>query len=91
MIKKTEIRVKHMANSTVTVEVIAESIVQISSGIKVLRAGKLNDKALFLLIQHACPTSGAMKKPSAKEIKMVLDGIASLEEQYLKKGVGHGG
>jgi hypothetical protein len=80
-----EVRVKQFANAPVAVEVIAESIVQIAEGIKALRSGKLNDKALFLLIQNACPTKDYTKKPSAKEIKAIFDGIESLEAQYLKK------
>ena len=38
-----------------TVEVIAASVKAISDGIKKLRSGPLNDKALVLLIQHSCP------------------------------------
>jgi hypothetical protein len=74
----------------VPTEVIAEAIIAISEGVKKLRAGKLNDKALVLLIQHAAPTvpgkRGYSKAPlSAKTIKAVLDGMEGLQEQYLKK------
>jgi len=66
--------------------VIAEAILAISEGVKRLRASRLNDRALVLLIQHACPSVGKFnQKPvSAKEVRSVLDGIESLEREYLK-------
>lgn len=74
-------------NRQVPVEVMAESIKAISTGIKKLIAGPLNEKALILLIQHATPGIGYSGKPSAKEIRNVLEGIESLEKVYLRKKV----
>ena len=68
----------------VPVEVIAQSIEAISVGIKKLRAGPLNDKALILLIQHATPLLSYGKRVGTTEIKAVLTGIESLEKTYLK-------
>lgn len=71
----------------VPTEIIAESILAISEGIKRLRNGMLNDKALVLLIQHAAPSvkyNGG--KLSATEVRAVLDGMESLERAYLTKG-----
>lgn len=59
-------------------EVIAKSIRDIAAGIKQIRAGALNDKALVMLIQHA---SGV----NQREVKNVLWALDNLAAQYLKK------
>lgn len=68
------------------VEVLAESISSIAQGVKKLLAGPLNERALVLLIQNACPQVG--KYPphaiTQKEVKAVLEGLQSLEKEYLK-------
>lgn len=72
----------------VPAEVLAENIVRIADGIRRLRSGRLNDKALYLLIQHAAPTLGAKyttTRVSLAEIKAVFEGIEALERTYLKK------
>jgi len=75
----------NLENQETTIEVLADSIKSMSDGIKKLRAGRLNDKALFLLIQHAStsPYRNGLKV-SITEIKSVLGGIADLERTYLK-------
>lgn len=65
----------------VPVEIIANSLVSMADGIKALRAGPLNERALLLLIQHAMP---ATDRPSTKLIKGVLDGVEALKRTYLK-------
>lgn len=76
--------VKQVEGSEVPVEVIAQAVLSISQGIKKLRTGPLNDYALVLLIQHACPP--VKHKPiSQKEVKTVLAGLEALERTYLKK------
>lgn len=65
----------------VPTDVIASALVEIASGIKKLRSGALNERALLLLIQHAIPQSD---RPSVKQIKAVLDGAESLKTSYLK-------
>ena len=70
------------------VEVIAESIKAIAEGIRKVRNGPLNDKALLLLIQHAAPNTGGrynQSKIGLTEIRAVIEGIESLEATYLKK------
>lgn len=64
----------------VPTEVLAQSIVAVSDGIKKLRAGRLNDRALILLIQH----SATYKLPQV-QVKSVLDAIEGLAATYLKK------
>lgn len=63
-------------------EVIASALVSISDGIKKLRAGSLNDRALVLLIQHAMPQA---ERPTGKQIRAVLDAAEGLKNEYLKK------
>lgn len=60
-------------------EVMASAIVSISQGIKKLRSGRLKDRALYLLIQHAAP--GTI---SIKTIKAVIEGLESLQKNYVK-------
>lgn len=60
-------------------EVLAKSVKDIADGVRALRSGRLNDRALILLIQNAAPA-----KLSAKTVRAVLEGMASLEKEYLK-------
>lgn len=61
-------------------EVIADAIVSISEGISRLRQGRLNDRALLILIQHAAPEA-----ITQKDIRAVFAGIENLRSAYLKK------
>lgn len=79
-----KVTVKQDEQKVVPVEVIAESIVAISAGIKKLLNGPLNRKAVTLLIQHSAPTGRNGQKISQGDINDVLDGIESLEKTYLK-------
>lgn len=79
----TKVVVKQDPEALVPTEVIADSIKMIAAGLHVMRSGRLNEKAVRLLIQHACPYDRG-KQISATTVKVVLDGIASLEATYLK-------
>ena len=68
----------------VPTEVIAASIEAIAEGLRKIRAGRLNEKALVLLIQHAAPLVSG-RRITASEVKAVIGGIESLESTYLKK------
>lgn len=63
-----------------TLEEIAEAVSSIAKTVKSLRKGPLNEKALLLLIQHA-----TVGKPSQRLIQAVLDGMETLDEQYLSE------
>lgn len=70
----------------VTTEVLAQSIREIAEGMRSLRRGRLNDKALVLLIHHAAkPATKYGAKPSQSDVRIVLDAIESLDAQYLRK------
>ena len=80
--------VKQVPESEVPTEVLADSIVAIAAGIKKLRTGRLNDRALYLLIQNAAPNVGGKYRSaplSIKSIEAVFEGIAALESTYLRK------
>ena len=83
-----KIIVKQDAEKPMPVEILAEAIKAISDGIKKLRSGRLNERALILLIQHAAPTvrTGRYTRTTitAKTVKTVLEGIGNLESEYLK-------
>lgn len=74
--------VKQTPDAEVPTEVLAESIVAISQGVKKLRAGRLNETALVLLLQHAC--KGVV---SRNHIKCVLDALQDLERLYVRRAV----
>lgn len=61
----------------ITTEVIAESIKKISDGMKQIKAGRLNDKAIIYLLHKS---SGV----SQDKIKKILNSLESLEMEYLK-------
>jgi hypothetical protein len=79
--------VKQDEQKPVPVEVLAASIREIAQGVKKLREGPLNDKALVLLIQHntrGCGSYGS-GKASTNDIRAVLESMETLEAAYLKK------
>lgn len=72
----------------VPVELLATSIVAISQGIKKLRKERLNDRALYLLIQEAAPRKGSRSNSpqlTLKEIAAVIEGMDRLEETFIRK------
>lgn len=75
-----------MINAAVTAagesatEIIADAIVAISDGIKRLRNGRLNDRALVMLIQSAAPG-----KVTVSDIRSVLAGIERLRSSFLRR------
>lgn len=81
-----QVVLKQDAEKIVPTEVLASSIEAIAAGVAKLRAGRLNDKALVLLIQHAAPSVGRYppRNITAKEVRAVMEGIESLEKTYLK-------
>jgi hypothetical protein len=76
-----KIVVKQEPEKEVPVEVLATAITEIAQGIRKLRNGRMNDRALFLLVQHSSPGP----KMSLAEIKSVFDGIDALERTYIQK------
>lgn len=62
----------------VPTEVIAQSIKEISDGMRKLRTGRLNDRAIVTLLHETT-------KISRTDIKTVLDGLEELEGTFLKK------
>lgn len=65
-------------------EVLAQSIVAISDGLKALRSGKLNNRALVLLITHACPRMRGAGPVSKTHVEAVLAGIENLKREYIR-------
>lgn len=81
-----KVLVKQDEKNEIPTEVIASAIVVIAEGMKKIRAGRLNEKAIELLVQHASTTTGyPQRKPSLSEVRSVLNGLESLEKTYLKK------
>ncbi len=84
---KTKVTVKQDEEKPVAVEVLAASIKAIADGVKKLREGPMNEKALLLLIQHntrGCGKYGS-GHASTGDIRAVLESMESLEAAYLKR------
>lgn len=82
------LRVTQQPDAEVPTEVLADAIVTIAQGVKKLRAGRLNDDALCMLIAYATPAVGKTypkKQVGKREVRAVLAGIEALERTYLKK------
>lgn len=58
-------------------EVIADDIKAIAEGVRKLRAGRLNERALLLLVASASGVNQTICKD-------VLDGLATLDKRFLK-------
>lgn len=84
--KQSPVSVIQNPAAPVAVEILAESIVAISQGVKKLLAGPLNETALLLLITHACPppTANCTQRVGQRDVRAVLSGIQALESEYLK-------
>lgn len=76
--KNTKARVVQDKENPIATEIIASSIREISQGVKKIRAGSLNDKALILLLSKS---SGVAQY----ECERVLNSLESLESTYLRK------
>jgi hypothetical protein len=79
------IKVTQKEGEEVPTEVLASEIIAISAGIRKLRSGRLNDRALVLLIQSASPSDGSGQKITLSAIKSVLDGMSDLERMFIRK------
>ncbi len=94
MTKPKAVVIKQEVGAEVSAEVLAREISAIAAGIKRLRAGRLNERAIVLLIQHASPSVGygyKKQKPiSATIVRAVLEGMESLEATYLRKAAPRG-
>ncbi len=64
---------------------IAEQIRVLSEGFThLLNNTKLNERALMMLLHHACPPDDRGKKLSRRTIARVLEGIERMPELFLK-------
>lgn len=73
-----KVKVVQTDEQEIPVEILAESIKEIAAGVKKLRSGKLNDRAIILLISDNCNVG----RPA---IRKVLESMETLAATYLKK------
>lgn len=73
------IKIKQDEEKPIATEIIAESIVKISSAIRQMRSGRLNNRALVILIQAA-----ALGRISQADVSLVLNVMEDLEKTYLR-------
>lgn len=88
--KPSIITIKQNSESPIPVEVLADSIVAISKGMKAVLDGPLQERAILLLIADACerPIRNGNTIIGIKTVKAVLDGIKDLERQFVKSKSG---
>lgn len=72
-----KVTVKRHAIDPEPVEIIAQSILDISSGVKAMFATRLTRKAIVVLIQH-------QSKLPMRDIECVLNNLECLEKDWLK-------
>lgn len=77
MMAKTRIIKPQEPEKEIPTEVLAQSILEISLGVKKLLDGRLNERALNVLLREATGVGIA-------EIKKVLDALEHLDQRYLK-------
>lgn len=82
-----KVAVKQDPEKEVPTEVLADAILAISEGVKKLRAGRLQDRTLCMLIADAAPDYGKHPKKavSQRDVKAVLDGIEALVATHIKR------
>lgn len=66
----------------IATEIIAANIQAIAQGMRNLRRGSLNERALVVLLYEAIPKGG---KVAHREIRAVLNAMDDLERLYVKK------
>lgn len=82
------INVKTDEENPESVEIIADSIIKIADSFERIQKGRLQRRALVLLIQDNCEQigSGYRKKPiSIRDVEKVLDSIETLKKAYIKE------
>lgn len=82
MAKKAEVIIKRSEENPEPTEIMAEAIIKISQAFEKIRNGRLTERALVVLIHDS------ISPPVSKStIRAVLDSIADLKNQYIKKAV----
>lgn len=72
-----KVKVLQDEDKKIPVEILAKSIKEISDGMKAMRSGRLNDRAIVTLLQK-------ITGESATTIFRVMDGLENLEREFLK-------
>jgi hypothetical protein len=81
----SKVVVKQNPEKEVPIEVLADAIVAISEGVAKMRSSRFVDRTLYMLIADAAPMFGNRQTVGIREVKAVIEGIASLEARHLKK------
>lgn len=75
---KQEVKIKKDEQNPEPIELIADSIIQISSAFKKMRDSRLKERAIILLIKDKCNLG-------ISEIQQVLQIAANLDIYYIKE------
>lgn len=84
---KNKLVVKQLEEAPVERPVLAQAIVNMSNAVEHLKKSGINFEAIVILTQHHCRPvgKGYMKsKPSAKDVRAVLESLEDLKRFYTK-------
>ena len=81
VVKMKKVIVKRNEDSPEPVEIIAQSIIDLSNSVKRIMGGRLNRKAVVLLLQSACGAT----KITKWQVELVLESLEDLRAIYIKK------
>lgn len=86
--KKTIVKVAQSPEPDEIVErsVLAQSIVEISRGIKRLQGAGITREAVIVLAQHNCKQTGTRlnkAKPNLATVRAVVDSLGDLEKEFV--------
>lgn len=78
------IKIKKNEEKPESKEVLADAIIKISDALEQLYGSGLNQNAVIVLLQDACPPVGSYpkRKLTKKEIRVVLDNLKRLRGWY---------
>ena len=74
------IKIKKNEEAPESVELLAQSIIQVAEGFKIIENSRLSQRALIVLLQEGIGAS----KISKKQIKLVLESLPRLKAWYIK-------
>jgi hypothetical protein len=77
---KEPIKIKKSEDEPETTELLARSIVQVAEGFEKIRKGRLNQRAIIVLLHDGIGAANITKR----QIMLVLDNLPRLKAWYIK-------
>jgi hypothetical protein len=77
---KKKLKIEKDPENEIPVQILEQAILDISSGLRKIRSGRLNDRAIILLVQYSVGTAVVTQA----QVKAVLDAATNLDRHYFK-------